>query len=154
MRADAGQSRHAASPQAKPLPWTVLGSLALTGLLSGTSAAAHKVERASSISEVRVQFARDPIRIPHHAGHLEVSFRPAFGSMRAELTFHGQSAQPAHFHVPLSNGSLLNVDFRGRHGAMRSTQPLAKLVDGTLLDITEREGVHRLVLRDAAGVER
>lgn len=131
----------------------MLGSLALAGLLSGTSAAAHKVERASAIDEVRVELSREPIRIPHHAGHLEVSFRPAFGSMRAELAFHGQSAVPAHLHVPLSNGSLLNVDFRGRSGVMRSTQPLAKLVDGTLLDIAERDGVHRLILRDVPARE-
>lgn len=131
----------------------MLVSLALASVLAGTSAAAHQVERASLIDEVWVELARGPIIIPHHAGSLEVSFRPAFGSMRAELAFRGQSTLPAHLHVPLSNGSMLNVDFQSRRGAMRSSQPLAKLVDGTLLDINEERGVHRLVLRDATGQE-
>lgn len=156
MRAEPANSRLAADrlTGGQRRETTVRGKLvatALASLLAGTSAAAHPVERANAIDEVPVELTRNPIRIPHHAGQLDVSFRPASGSMRAELSFRGQPPSPAHLHVPLSNGSYLNVDFRGERGRMRSSQPLARLVDGTLLDIAEPEGVHRLVLRDATG---
>ena len=82
---------------------------------------------------------------------LEATCRPRFDSRRAELAFCGNPPRPAHLYVPHSKGSLLNPDFRDRREVTISTETLANLVDGTLLDFAEDDGLHRLNLRNTAG---
>lgn len=125
-------------------------AIGLVLAVSAAPAAAHDPELSGKVetTEVAVRLGAETVSVPHEEGRVEVSFAPAFGSVRARLAFAGGPVpRAARLRLPMRGGHL-DVGFRVHGGRLISTRALSKLVDGTVLELDEPGRTHRLVLRD------